>query len=173
MRETVWYQIFPERFCNGNKENDPDWVKPWGYHTVSNLDFYGGDLDGIRQKLPYLQELGITGLYLTPVFESPSSHKYDTTDYRKIDPGFGDEKTMKLLVKEAHDRGIRVMLDGVFNHCGSNFLPWRDVMEKAQVPLLRLVYDQSLALSGAGGQHPGWTLLFLCLCGADAKAQYE
>ena len=130
VRETVWYQIFPERFCNGNKENDPDWVKPWGYHTVSNLDFYGGDLDGIRQKLPYLQELGITGLYLTPVFESPSSHKYDTTDYRKIDPGFGDEKTMKLLVKEAHDRGIRVMLDGVFNHCGSNFLPWRDVMEK-------------------------------------------
>ena len=130
VRETVWYQIFPERFCNGNKENDPDWVKPWGYHTVSNLDFYGGDLDGIRQKLPYLLELGITGLYLTPVFESPSSHKYDTTDYRKIDPGFGDEKTMKLLVKEAHDRGIRVMLDGVFNHCGSNFLPWRDVMEK-------------------------------------------
>ena len=130
VRETVWYQIFPERFCNGNKENDPDWVKPWGYHTVSNLDFYGGDLDGIRQKLPYLQELGITGLYLTPLFESPSSHKYDTTDYRKIDPGFGDEETMKLLVKEAHDRGIRVMLDGVFNHCGSNFLPWRDVMEK-------------------------------------------
>ena len=71
VRETVWYQIFPERFCNGNKRNDPDWVKPWGYHTVSNLDFYGGDLDGIRQKLPYLQELGITGLYLTPVFESP------------------------------------------------------------------------------------------------------
>ena len=137
VRETVWYQIFPERFCNGNKENDPDWVKPWGYHTVNNLDFYGGDLDGIRQKLPYLQELGITGLYLTPVFESPSSHKYDTTDYRKIDPGFGDEKTMKLLVKEAHDRGIRVMLDGVFNHCGSNFLPWRDVMEKGpKSPLL-------------------------------------
>lgn len=130
VNSAVFYQIFPERFCNGNKENDPDWVKPWGYHTVSNLDFYGGDLDGIRQKLPYLQELGITGLYLTPVFESPSSHKYDTTDYRKIDPGFGDEKTMKLLVKEAHDRGIRVMLDGVFNHCGSNFLPWRDVMEK-------------------------------------------
>lgn len=130
VNSAVFYQIFPERFCNGNKENDPDWVKPWGYHTVSNLDFYGGDLDGIRQKLPYLQELGITGLYLTPVFESPSSHKYDTTDYRKIDPGFGDEETMKLLVKEAHDRGIRVMLDGVFNHCGSNFLPWRDVMEK-------------------------------------------
>lgn len=130
VNSAVFYQIFPERFCNGNKENNPDWVKPWGYHTVSNLDFYGGDLDGIRQKLPYLQELGITGLYLTPVFESPSSHKYDTTDYRKIDPGFGDEKTMKLLVKEAHDRGIRVMLDGVFNHCGSNFLPWRDVMEK-------------------------------------------
>ena len=73
VRETVWYQIFPERFCNGNKENDPDWVKPWGYHTVNNLDFYGGDLDGIRQKLPYLQELGITGLYLTPVFELPEN----------------------------------------------------------------------------------------------------
>lgn len=130
VRDTVWYQIFPERFCNGNPENDPPNVRQWGYHPVTNREFYGGDLAGIIQKLDYLKELGITGLYLNPVFASPSCHKYDTEDYRKTDPCFGDEKVLKELVRQAHERGIRVMLDGVFNHCGSRFAPWRDVMEK-------------------------------------------
>ena len=76
------------------------------------------DLAGITSKLDYLQNLGINGLYLTPINESPSNHKYDTTDYTKIDPRFGDEETLIHLVEEAHKRGIRVMLDGVFNHCG-------------------------------------------------------
>lgn len=130
VRDTVWYQIFPERFCNGNPENDPENVRPWGYHPVTNREFYGGDLEGVIKKLDYLQQLGITGIYLNPVVTAPSCHKYDTTDYRKIDPCFGDETVMKRLVQEAHKRGIRVMPDGVFNHCGSRFAPWRDVMEK-------------------------------------------
>lgn len=131
VNDTVWYQIFPERFCNGNPATNPEGCKEWRDEgSVTNEEFFGGDLQGIINKLDYLQDLGITGLYLTPINESPTSHKYDTTDYMKIDPHFGDDKTFIKLVKEAHKRGIRVMLDGVFNHCGRYFKPWLDVVEK-------------------------------------------
>ncbi|BBF43961.1 neopullulanase [Lachnospiraceae bacterium KM106-2] len=130
VNDTVWYQIFPERFCNGDDSLSPEWVKPWKKGKVRNEDFYGGDLVGITKKLDYLKDLGITGLYLTPINESESSHKYDTTDYRKIDPYFGDEKIFKHLVEESHDHGMKIMLDGVFNHCGRKFAPWMDVVEK-------------------------------------------
>lgn len=131
VNETVWYQIFPERFCNGDTSNDPEGVLPWREEgSVTNYEFFGGDLQGIINKLDYLEKLGITGLYLTPVNEAPSAHKYDTSDYTRIDPHFGDENTMCTLVKEAHKRGIRVMLDGVFNHCGAKFAPWQDVVAK-------------------------------------------
>lgn len=129
VNNTVWYQIFPERFCNGDRSNDPEGTKPWGFHPVTNEDFYGGDLQGIIDRLDYLQDLGINGIYLTPIFEAESSHKYDTTDYRKIDSHFGDEKVFKNLVDKAHEKGIRIMLDGVFNHCGKRFAPWLDVLE--------------------------------------------
>ena len=130
VNDTVWYQIFPDRFCNGNPgKKDPD-VLPWQTGKVTNSEKYGGDLEGIRQKLPYLQDLGITGIYLNPVMEAETNHKYDTTDYTKIDPSFGDDESMRRLVSEAHDRGIRIMLDAVFNHCGRKFRPWRDVQEK-------------------------------------------
>lgn len=129
VNNTVWYQIFPERFCNGDTGNDPEGTKTWGFHRVTNEEFYGGDLQGIIDRLDYLQDLGINGIYLTPIFEAGSSHKYDTTDYRKIDPHFGDEKVFKNLVDKAHEKGIRIMLDGVFNHCGKSFAPWLDVLE--------------------------------------------
>ena len=127
--DTIWYQIFPDRFCNGDTTNDSKWAKPWKCEPVQHLDIYGGDLRGIRNKLPYLKELGITGLYLTPIFASKSNHKYNTTDYYKIDPEFGDEKELIALVEEAHEMGIRIMLDAVFNHCGTAFAPWQDVLE--------------------------------------------
>ena len=131
VNDTVWYQIFPDRFCNGDHSIDPDNVVPWRDHgSVTNEECFGGDLAGITSKLDYLQNLGINGLYLTPINESPSNHKYDTTDYTKIDPRFGDEETLIHLVGEAHKRGIRVMLDGVFNHCGYYFAPWQDVRIK-------------------------------------------
>ena len=131
VNDTVWYQIFPDRFCNGDHSIDPDNVVPWRDHgSVTNDECFGGDLAGITSKLDYLQNLGINGLYLTPINESPSNHKYDTTDYTKIDPRFGDEETLIHLVEEAHKRGIRVMLDGVFNHCGYYFAPWQDVLAK-------------------------------------------
>ena len=97
---------------------------------MTNKEKYGGDLEGIRQKLPYIRDLGITGIYLTPIMEAETNHKYDTKDYTKIDPSFGDGETMKRLVFEAHELGIRVMVDAVFNHCGRKFAPWLDVQEK-------------------------------------------
>lgn len=96
---------------------------------MTNKEKFGGNLEGIRQRLPYLQELGITGIYLNPIMEAESNHKYDTTDYTKIDPAFGDEETMKALCREAHEKGIRIMVDAVFNHCGRKFAPWMDVLE--------------------------------------------
>jgi glycosidase len=130
VNDTVWYQIFPERFENGDPDNDPQGTKPWVYQEVRNDDYYGGDLQGIINRLDYLKDLGINGIYLTPIFEARSTHKYDTMDYKRIDPQFGDEMVMKKLVEKAHQKGIRIMLDGVFNHCGKYFMPWQDVLEK-------------------------------------------
>ena len=131
VNETIWYQIFPDRFCNGNPAINPDGCLEWGSkETIGHRDLYGGDLQGIINKLDYLKELGITGIYMTPINESPSNHKYDTTDYERIDPHFGDEQTMKELVQQAHERGIHIMLDAVFNHSGYFFKPWQDVLQK-------------------------------------------
>lgn len=132
VNETIWYQIFPERFCNGDKSIDPPNVCEWAgpNKKVKNSEFYGGDLRGIINKLDYLKALNISGLYLTPINESPSSHKYDTKDYFKIDPHFGDEAVMCEFVNKAHQRGMRVMLDGVFNHEGRFSMKWQDVIEK-------------------------------------------
>lgn len=131
VNDTVWYQIFPDRFCNGDESINPEYVVKWrNKGKVKNEECFGGDLRGIISKLDYLQDLGISGIYLTPINESPSNHKYDTMDYTKIDPRFGDEKVFMELVEQAHKRGIRVMLDGVFNHSGYYFAPWQDVLEK-------------------------------------------
>src|SRR5690606_32980022 len=100
----VVYQIFPDRFANGNPANDPPGVRPWSDQRPTARSFYGGDLEGIIQRLPHLEELGVTVLYLTPIFLSPSNHKYDTTDYYRVDPHFGDQETLKELVRQCHAR---------------------------------------------------------------------
>ncbi len=92
----------------------------------------GGTLRGIIENLPYLENLGINCLYLTPIFTAGEYHKYDTIDYFSVDPCFGDMDTLKELVSECHGRGIRVILDGVFNHCGENFFAFRDVLENGE-----------------------------------------
>lgn len=129
VNHTIWYQIFPDRFCKADVKNQKKDCVPWRTGAVENEECFGGNLEGIRQKLPYLQNLGITGIYLNPIMEAESNHKYDTKDYTKIDPQFGSAEDLKRLVEESHKRGIRVMLDAVFNHCGPQFAPWMDVLK--------------------------------------------
>ena len=127
---TVWYQIMPDRFCRGDLSPKRNSLRKWeDSKKITYRDFYGGDLKGITQKLPYLQELGISGIYMTPIFLSDSNHKYNTFNYGMIDPDFGTAADLKTLVDTAHSLGIRVMLDAVFNHCGSQFPQWQDVVE--------------------------------------------
>ena len=131
--ETVWYQIFPERFANGNPEISPKGALAWDSSIKPKTsDFFGGDLQGIIDHLDYLQDLGITGLYLCPIFESPSNHKYNTTDYFEIDRHFGDKETFRQLVTEAHQRGMKIMLDAVFNHIGDQSPQWQDVLKHGE-----------------------------------------
>ena len=128
MKQTIWYQIFPERFANGNPENDPEHAVPWGSEEPKIDNFFGGDFEGVLKHLDYLEDLGITGIYFTPVFKAPSNHKYDTIDYFEIDPHFGTKDTLKQLIQACHERNIRVMLDAVFNHSGYYFRPFQDVL---------------------------------------------
>lgn len=132
VNDTVWYQIFPDRFCNGTPEKNGEDILPWRTGPVTNQERFGGNLAGIRKRLSYLKELGINGIYLNPIMEAESNHKYDTRDYTKIDPYFGDNEEFALLVKEAHELGIRIMVDAVFNHCGRRFAQWLDVEEKGE-----------------------------------------
>lgn len=127
-KDQIYYQIFPERFCNAVSELNPHDVLPWG-SAPNRTNFMGGDLLGIIKKLPYLADLGITCLYLTPIFQSYSNHKYDTVDYYSIDKHFGDKSTLLELVRQAHALKIRVLLDGVFNHCGFHFPYFQDVVQ--------------------------------------------
>lgn len=131
--KTVWYQIFPERFANGDAELSPEGALDWDSSIrPKSTDFFGGDLQGIIDHLDYLQDLGITGLYLCPIFESPSNHKYNTTDYFEIDQHFGDKETFRQLVDQAHLRGMKVMLDAVFNHMGDQSAQWQDVLKHGE-----------------------------------------
>ncbi|GFR39563.1 neopullulanase [Insulibacter thermoxylanivorax] len=131
VKHAVFYQIFPERFANGDPSNDPENVEPWG-GTPQPHNFFGGDLQGVIDHLDYLEELGVNAVYFTPIFEATTNHKYDTSDYKRVDPHFGDTETLQTLVKEAHKRGIRVLLDAVFNHSGGQFPPFLDVLEKGE-----------------------------------------
>lgn len=130
VKETVWYQIFPERFANGDTTNDPKGTLPWGSKDPDREDFFGGDLQGVYDHLDHLEALGINGIYFCPIFKATSNHKYDTIDYYEIDPAFGDKALFKKLVDEAHRRGMRIMLDAVFNHIGDDSPQWQDVIEK-------------------------------------------
>jgi len=129
VKDAVFYQIFPERFANGDPSNDPPGVQPWGGKPTPT-NFFGGDLQGVLDHLDYLCELGVNALYFTPLFEATTNHKYDTRDYLKVDPHFGTNGKLKELVDACHRRGIRVLLDAVFNHAGRTFPPFLDVLEK-------------------------------------------
>ena len=130
----IMYQIFPDRFYRSGTTkynvpqdrylhqrwgSQPEW-RPNHQGEITNSDYFGGDLEGIIQKLDYLQSLGITCIYLNPIFEAHSNHRYDTADYTKVDPLLGTKEDFIRLCKEANKRGIHIILDGVFNHTGSD-----------------------------------------------------
>ena len=125
---TVQYQIFPDRFDNGDKSNDPKNVVAWNANpTYSN--FFGGDLAGVQKRLGYLKELGIGAIYFNPIFQSPSNHGYETIDYQKVEPRFGTNEEFSKLTRDLKASGIKVILDGVFNHCATTFGPFKDVID--------------------------------------------
>ncbi|GAC1349315.1 MAG: maltodextrin glucosidase [Ktedonobacteraceae bacterium] len=139
VQDSVFYQIFPERFGDGDPANNvrdgeyecygkPVVARSWGEipssrHGTGAIEFFGGDLWGIIKHLDYLQDLGINALYLTPIFTSPSNHKYDTVDYRHVDAHFGGDEALIALRNALDERGMRLMLDLVPNHCSSEH-PW-------------------------------------------------
>jgi cyclomaltodextrinase len=129
VKDAIFYQIFPERFANGDPTINPEKIEEWGA-TPTPKNFFGGDLQGVIDHLDYLKHLGINAIYFNPLFEATTNHKYDTQDYMKIDSQFGTNEKLKQLVEACHERGIRVMLDAVFNHCGGTFPPFLDVKEK-------------------------------------------
>ncbi|MDZ7361576.1 MAG: glycoside hydrolase family 13 protein [candidate division KSB1 bacterium] len=215
-KKAIWYQIFPERFCNGDPGNDPtlddirgayphdvtspwqihpwdsDWYELQPYEKKNGKDIwhnlqrrrYGGDVQGILDKLDYLQELGVNALYLTPVFQSPSSHKYDGATYHHIDPNFGPDprgdlkiiasevghdpktwqwtaadKLMLRLIDEVHRRGMHIIFDGVFNHVGINHWAFQDVLKNQQRSLYKdwfKILAWNDPKTGKGFKYTGW-----------------
>lgn len=128
----IFYQIFVDRFHMGSCSKDRNYIdKDWG-ELPKPKGFYGGDLPGITEKLDYLQDLGINSIYLTPIFQSPSNHKYDTIDYEEVDAMFGTNRDLKELVESAHKRGIKILLDAVFNHCSCLCKQFQDVLRKGK-----------------------------------------
>lgn len=131
LQEAVVYQIFVDRFCNGDESNDPEDILPWGA-DVDKTSMFGGDIQGIIDKLDYLKDLGVDLVYLTPIFKSSSNHKYNTADYYKIDSQFGDLEKVKELVSKCHQRDMKIVLDAVFNHSGADFFAFEDVLKNQE-----------------------------------------
>ncbi|WP_435169220.1 alpha-glycosidase [Paenibacillus glycanilyticus] len=131
VKDAVFYQIFPERFANGDPSLNPELTEAWG-GTPTPTNFFGGDLQGVLDHLDYLAELGINAVYFTPLFEATTNHKYDTENYMQVDRHFGTNEKLKELVEECHKRGIRVLLDAVFNHAGRTFPPFVDLLKNGE-----------------------------------------
>lgn len=130
--DMVMYHIFPDSFASGKGELSGKGKCIPLSEDLKSISHLGGTLQGVGENLDYLKELGINCIYLNPIFAANSYHKYDTIDYFAIDPCFGEMEDLKELVKKCHAYGIRVILDGVFNHCGSDFFAFRDVLKKGK-----------------------------------------
>ena len=128
VQDAIFYQIFPDRFYNGDPANDPPNYDPWGSKPTI-WGFQGGDLRGVITKLDYLLDLGVNAVYFNPIFQATSNHRYNISDYYKIDPKLGTNADFLALLDTAHHNGIRVVIDGVFNHCGRGFFAFNDVLE--------------------------------------------
>src|SRR6185369_233981 len=128
VRDAVFYQIFPDRFAASDRVPKPGPLEPWDSPPTTH-GFKGGDLLGIAEHLDHIASLGVNALYLTPVFQSASNHRYHTYDYLRVDPLLGGDAALRALLDAAHARGMRVILDGVFNHTGRGFWAFHHVLE--------------------------------------------
>jgi cyclomaltodextrinase len=155
VNDAIFYQIFPERFANGDPSNDPSGVQPWGGKPTGK-NFFGGDLQGIIDHLDYVKDLGANTIYLNPVFASSSNHKYTTSDYMKIDPEFGTNDLFKKLVDTCHQKEIRIIIDGVFNHTGVDFWAFEDIKK-----------------NGAQSKYAAWYNIYSYPVGTPNKPNYE
>jgi glycosidase len=128
VRDAVFYQIFPDRFAASSRVPKPGHLEPWDSPPTVH-GFKGGDLLGVVEHLDYLQALGITAVYFNPIFQSASNHRYHTYDYLAVDPLLGGDAALRELIDACHGRGMKVVLDGVFNHASRGFWPFHHVME--------------------------------------------
>ena len=129
VQDAVFYQIFPDRFAKSDGVAKPEQrLESWDSPPTAE-GFKGGDLLGVMERLDHLGELGVNAIYLNPIFASASNHRYHAYDYYAVDPLLGGNQALRSLLDAAHDRGIRVILDGVFNHCGRGFWPFHHIME--------------------------------------------
>ena len=128
LQSSVAYQIFPDRFENGDKSNDPDGTLRWGMKPTTK-SMFGGDLRGIINRLDHIKKLGADLIYMTPIFSSSSNHKYNTMDYYSVDKSFGSMEDVRELIEKCHNLGMRIIFDAVFNHSGSDFFAFRDILE--------------------------------------------
>jgi len=126
--DTVFYQVFPDRFAASDRVAKPGPLEPWDA-APTQAGYKGGDLLGLAERLDDLVDLGIDGLYLNPIFSATSNHRYNAYDYLAVDPLLGGGAAFRELLDAAHARGLRVMLDGVFNHSGRGFWPFQHVLE--------------------------------------------
>ena len=128
VKDAVFYQIFPDRFAKSDQVTKPSNLEPWD--TPPTLyGFKGGDLLGVVEKLDYLQDVGFNALYFCPVFQSTANHRYHTHDYKVVDPLLGGNEALRTLLDEAHRRGMRVIIDGVFNHASRGFFQFSHILE--------------------------------------------
>lgn len=125
-QKMIWYRLMPDRFANGDQKKDLKDILEWG-QKADKAKFFGGDLQGIIDKLAHIQGLGFNGIYLSPVFDAYSNHKFDTIDYYEIDPAFGTKEKFKELIEAIHQRGMKVMLDITCDHLSDFSLQWQDV----------------------------------------------
>jgi cyclomaltodextrinase len=128
VKDAVFYQVFPDRFARSGRVDAPGELEAWDTPPTHN-GFKGGDLYGVAERLDYLADLGISAIYLNPVFSSASNHRYHTYDYFAVDPLLGGDAALREVLDRAHARGMRVILDGVFNHTGRGFWPFHHVLE--------------------------------------------
>ncbi len=128
VRDAIFYQIFPDRFARSTRLPKPDYLEDWDAPPTLR-GYKGGDLYGIVEHLDHIQTLGATALYLTPVFRAASNHRYNTHDYYQVDPLLGGTPALRELLDTCHARGMKVILDGVFNHAGRGFFPFHDLIE--------------------------------------------